>query len=152
MCTANCEKIFSVLRWFYGQRRTRLDPNRISKMAKIHSYYISNAKSQLQYYGNLLSEEEVQNHVIFATQNLNNFQEFEEENVLEVLLSNEDEETNPQLAREIVEKEELKRILQIEVYINLLNHVFIDNKNYTNIEENKFLEEFKKDGNRGNSI
>jgi hypothetical protein len=89
--------------------------------------------------------------VIFVTQNLNNFQEFEEENVLEILLSNEDEETNPQLAREIVGEEELKRILQIEVCVDLSNHVFIDNENPTNIEEKEFLEEFDEDGN-GNLI
>ena len=25
--SANCERIFSVLKWFYGQRHARLDPN-----------------------------------------------------------------------------------------------------------------------------
>ena len=35
--SANCERIFSVLRWFYGQRRTKLSATRISMIAKIHS-------------------------------------------------------------------------------------------------------------------
>ena len=82
------------------------------------------------------------------TQYLNNFQEFEEKNVLEILLSDEDEETNLQLAREIVGEKKLKRILQIKVYIDLSNHVFINNENSINIEEKEFLEEFDEDGNR----
>ena len=116
-------------------------------MAKIHSYYISNAKNQLQYYRNLLSEEEVQDQVIFTTQNLNNFQELEEESVLELLLSDEYEEIIPQVAKEIVGEEELKRILQIEVYIDFFNHVFTENENYINIEENEFMEKFSEDEN-----
>ena len=148
--SANCERIFSVLRWFYGQRRTRLDPSRISKMAKIHSYYISNAKNQLQYYGNLLSEKEVQDQVIFATQNLNNFQELEkeEEDNLELLLFDKEEEIIPQVAKEIIEEEELKRILQIEVYANLSNNIFTENENYINIEDNEVMEEFNENENK----
>ena len=86
--SANCERIFSVLRWFYGQRRTKLSTNRISMMAKIHSYYVSNAKNQLQYYGNLLSDIEVQNQVIYATQNLTDFQEIDEDDEFDSILLN----------------------------------------------------------------
>jgi hypothetical protein len=137
----------------YGQRRARLDPSRISKMAKIHFYYISNAKEQLQYYGNLLSDEEVQNHVIYATQNLTDFQEFQEESFLESSLLDEEEEIIPQLAKELVNEEELKRILEIEVCVDLSNQVFIDNDLYVNVNDNnEFVEEFVESENRNFNV
>jgi hypothetical protein len=144
--SANCERIFSVLRWFYGQRRTKLNPSRVSKMAKIHSYYISNAKSQLEYYGNLLSDEEVQNQVLYATRNFKNFQEIQEEEE-EVLLNdnliNEDNEIEePQYARVLVDEEELKRVLAIEVCIDLSNQIFHENNLYIESEKESIIEEF----------
>jgi hypothetical protein len=105
---ANCERIFSVLRWFYGQRRTKLNTNRISMMAKIHSYYVSNAKNQLQYYGNLLSDNEVQNQIIYATQNLTDFQEINDDDEFDTILLDDEDNIEPQLAKELVNEEELR--------------------------------------------
>nr|CAG8592574.1 13176_t:CDS:2 [Entrophospora candida] len=77
--SANCERIFSVLQWFFGQRRSRLDPNQISKMARIHSYYISNSKNLLQYFGQELTSEQIEAQVVNATYHLTNSNEIEED-------------------------------------------------------------------------
>ncbi|CAB5368538.1 unnamed protein product [Rhizophagus irregularis] len=47
---ASCERSFSVLGWFYGQRRTKLAVDRVEGMCKLHTYYITNAKRKLPYY------------------------------------------------------------------------------------------------------
>src|SRR4051812_2459083 len=36
--SASCERSFSVLGWFYGQRRTKLAAERIEGMCKLHTY------------------------------------------------------------------------------------------------------------------
>lgn len=48
--SASCEHSFSVLGWFYGQRRTKLAADWVEGMCKLHTYYISNAKRELPYY------------------------------------------------------------------------------------------------------
>jgi hAT family C-terminal dimerisation region len=130
--SANCERIFSVLRWFYGQRRTRLDPSRISKMAKIHSYYITNAKNQLEYYGNLLSDDKIQDQVLYATQNLTNLNEIQEEILFDDDFIIEDNES--QYAKVLVDEEELNWVLEIEVCVDLSNQIFNSNNNISYIE------------------
>ena len=142
--SANCERIFSVLRWFYGQRRTRLDPSRVSKMAKIHSYYISNAKSQLEYYGNHLLDNEIQDQVLYATRNLTNFQEIQEEEVLldDDFLNEYNEVEEPQYAKVLIDEEELNRVLAIEVCVDLSNQVFSENNLYIESEKEQIIEEF----------
>src|SRR3954470_17504821 len=108
-------------------------------MAKIHSYYVSNAKNQLQYYGNLLSDNEVQNQVIFATQNLTNFQEIDDDNEFETILLNDENNMEPQLAKVLVDNEEMRRVLAIEVCVDLSNQMFIDNKIQVNSKINDFF-------------
>jgi hypothetical protein len=125
--SANCERIFSVLKWFYGQRRTKLSPNRISMMAKIYSYYVSNAKNHLQYYGSLLSSDEIQNQVIYAIQNLTDLQEIIDDDSFEAILLDDKDNIEPQLAKDLVNEEELKRVLEIEVCVDLSNQIFIEN-------------------------
>ncbi|CAB5375336.1 unnamed protein product [Rhizophagus irregularis] len=48
--SASCERSFSVLGWFYGQRRTKLAVDRVEGICKLHTYYITNAKRELPYY------------------------------------------------------------------------------------------------------
>ncbi|POG79805.1 hypothetical protein GLOIN_2v1745891, partial [Rhizophagus irregularis DAOM 181602=DAOM 197198] len=54
---AGCERIFSVLGWMMNKRRTRLGIDRIQNMAKLHAYYITNAKAELKYVYQDLQEE-----------------------------------------------------------------------------------------------
>ncbi|POG57858.1 hypothetical protein GLOIN_2v1489032 [Rhizophagus irregularis DAOM 181602=DAOM 197198] len=54
---AGCEQIFSVLGWMMNKRRIRLGIDRIQNMAKLHAYYITNAKAALKYVYQDLQEE-----------------------------------------------------------------------------------------------
>nr|CAG8482667.1 8371_t:CDS:2 [Entrophospora candida] len=45
----NCEHLFPVLGWFMSKHRTCLNVERLNKMARLHTYYISNGKSLLNY-------------------------------------------------------------------------------------------------------
>jgi hypothetical protein len=48
---AACERIWSMLGWYYGKRRVRLSLHKIESMQKLAAFYISNAKKELPYYG-----------------------------------------------------------------------------------------------------
>ncbi|CAB5352478.1 unnamed protein product [Rhizophagus irregularis] len=44
-----CERIFSVMGWYMNKRRTRLSVNHLQNLTKLHTYYVSNAKTELKY-------------------------------------------------------------------------------------------------------
>ncbi|CAJ0847198.1 17125_t:CDS:2 [Entrophospora sp. SA101] len=69
--TASAERTFSILRWFYGQRRSRLSTTTIENLAKIHSYYVSNAKKEFNYYGKDITERETTLNCIFENAIIN---------------------------------------------------------------------------------
>ncbi|PKK56205.1 hypothetical protein RhiirC2_800528 [Rhizophagus irregularis] len=46
---AGCERIFSVMGWYMNKRRTRLSINHLQNLTKLHTYYVSNAKTELKY-------------------------------------------------------------------------------------------------------
>jgi len=46
-----CERIWSMLGWYYGKRRTRLALHKLESMQKLAAFYISNVKKELPYYG-----------------------------------------------------------------------------------------------------
>ncbi|PKB94619.1 hypothetical protein RhiirA5_438382, partial [Rhizophagus irregularis] len=46
---AGCERIFSVISWYMNKRRTRLSVNHLQNLTKLHTYYVSNAKTELKY-------------------------------------------------------------------------------------------------------
>ena len=72
---------------------------------------------------------------------------------MESSLLDEEEKIIPQLAKELVNEEELKRILEIEVCVDLSNQVFIDNDLYVNVDDNnEFVEEFVESGNRNFNV
>ncbi|CAG8669295.1 16660_t:CDS:2 [Gigaspora margarita] len=45
---ANCERNFSILKWFTEGRRTWLQVLRLESMVQLHSYYISNVEKELK--------------------------------------------------------------------------------------------------------
>ncbi|CAB4476985.1 unnamed protein product [Rhizophagus irregularis] len=55
--SASCEHVFSVLNWFTQKRRSRLKVEKVSNMARLHSFYISNAQQELNYVGKNLSDD-----------------------------------------------------------------------------------------------
>ncbi|CAG8825645.1 25598_t:CDS:2, partial [Racocetra persica] len=54
--SASCERIFSVLSWITQKRRSRLTVEKVSNIAKLHTYYLTNAQNELNYVANNLSE------------------------------------------------------------------------------------------------
>ena len=56
---ANCERNFSALKWMIGDRRTKLDVNKLEGMSKIRSYYLASIKEELLFYGKNLDENEL---------------------------------------------------------------------------------------------
>ncbi|POG82729.1 hypothetical protein GLOIN_2v1810840, partial [Rhizophagus irregularis DAOM 181602=DAOM 197198] len=58
-----CERVFSIIGWMANKRRTRLNIEKLESMAKLHTYYITNAKSELKFAYNTLSEDQFQNEI-----------------------------------------------------------------------------------------
>jgi hypothetical protein len=56
---ASCERVWSICGWTIGKRRTRLSVDNLEAMLKIHSYYITNSKSELTNYGKDRTAEEI---------------------------------------------------------------------------------------------
>ncbi|CAH1766807.1 10295_t:CDS:2, partial [Entrophospora sp. SA101] len=70
--SAGCERVFSILSWFYNQRRNNLDINRVKHMAIIHNYYISNEKKGFEYFGMNILDEEIYSKISEAEKLLEN--------------------------------------------------------------------------------
>jgi hypothetical protein len=51
----------------FGTYRSRLSPEKIESIAQIHSFYISNLKNELKYYGKELSESELRDSALALT-------------------------------------------------------------------------------------
>ncbi|KAF0468706.1 zinc finger bed domain-containing protein 1-like [Gigaspora margarita] len=54
------ERVFSTLDWLIEKKRTRLDINYLQSMAQIHSFYITNMKSELKFSKENFNEEELE--------------------------------------------------------------------------------------------
>jgi hypothetical protein len=73
---AGCERNFSVLKWFYGDRRTRLDINRIESMSMMRSFWVSNVKKEMALYGKEISADDLR-HCIQTSSVIDEFDEYE---------------------------------------------------------------------------
>ena len=130
--SASCERNFSGLGWFYGNRRYNLNTTTIESMSKIRHFYLTNAHSELQYSSKNHTEEDLAK--MLKESNLFNDDELEEE---------EEEEDNDNLENESIED----KIPQHEVYvlimtkdIDLTNPIFdneSEDESDTNDKENE---------------
>jgi hypothetical protein len=57
--SASCEHGFSKLGWLLGKYRINLNTQSLESLAKMSSYYLSNLKKELVYYGQNISTEEI---------------------------------------------------------------------------------------------
>jgi hypothetical protein len=132
--TASSERLFSVLRWFYGQRRSRLATKTVENLAKIHTYYVTNAKKEFNYYGKDLSEKEVTSKCILSTMNLGegfgdendfltDYDEYEN-------INSDDDDLN-------IELDDDATTLKIEEIVDLGDPIFNIDQNNDNINENQ---------------
>ncbi|CAG8815306.1 14344_t:CDS:2, partial [Dentiscutata erythropus] len=56
---AACERLFSILNWYLGKRRTRISIERLEVIAQMHSFLVENAKSELSYVEQNLCQEDL---------------------------------------------------------------------------------------------
>jgi hypothetical protein len=73
---AGCERNFSVLKWFYGDRHTRLDINRIKSMSMMRSFWMTNVKNEMAFYGKEISADDLRHCTQISTV-IDEFDEYE---------------------------------------------------------------------------
>jgi hypothetical protein len=73
-----CERVFSVLGWMCTKRRSRLSTDRMETMAKLHSYYVSNASKEMNYAFSGLKQDEFLNEL---NKSFNEITEFSEDEI-----------------------------------------------------------------------
>lgn len=100
--SSSCERSFSIFSWYFSRRRGRLLVDRVAGMAKIHTYYITNVKDGMEYYGTNMSIEEVQklmNEAVYALdEEINEWHE--EEDFEEIVNNDEADDTDLNLGSE----------------------------------------------------
>src|SRR5436190_7407961 len=74
---AGCERNFSILKWFYGDRRTRLDISRVESMSMIRSFWMTNIKKEMAFYGKEITDDNLRHCAQFSTV-IDKFDEFNE--------------------------------------------------------------------------
>ena len=105
---AACERIWSMLGWYYGKRRTRLALHKLESMQKLAAFYISNAKKELPYYGIDKTAGELR-------QIINEMNIFGDDDDEDTIPDSEDPDTE----RDIEEEAEEEENLIIERWVNL---------------------------------
>jgi len=99
---ASCERIWSSVGWIYGKRQTRLSIQTIEALAKIHRYYLTNAKKELHYSQPSISNDKI---VELVKESLSEGYEESFEEDESVVLSNLYE---PEVSESIIENEKLE--------------------------------------------
>jgi hypothetical protein len=64
---AGCERNFSLLKWFYGDRRTRLNTNRIESMSMMRSFWMTNIKKELAFHGKEITNDDLRHCTQIST-------------------------------------------------------------------------------------
>jgi len=120
------ERLFSILKWMLGDRHTNMSITRLEALAKIRSYYMTNIKSELHFYGKLLTEADLREcSNISSVATILNLEEFD--------CDNEHEDTEsilPSLDLNISEIIDLTLNYNIEMDNNNNNTMKIHNKIY----------------------
>jgi hypothetical protein len=99
--SASCERVFSILRWFYGKRRLSLQTSKVESMAKIRSYYVSKANDELKYASSKYSKDELK---VMVDESLDNLEEDFEDSEPERILVEPDEIPNHTVSVLILEE------------------------------------------------
>ena len=129
--SASCERMFSVLGWLYGKRRTNLDVDTIESMAKIRHFYQNNIRLKLTFLKEQ-TDEEFHNLVDLVDKSVF----FEDED------NNNDNENNDEDGYEEVIESQIPNhevYVLIEDNVDLTNSIFLENNNEINEEEEEDL-------------
>ncbi|CAG8578310.1 20554_t:CDS:2 [Gigaspora rosea] len=131
--SANCDRIFSLLGWIYGNHRTRLDFDRLEGLAKVYRFNLSNPIDQLRHMQITEITPEMMTDIAETV-----FKEFEESLIKE-------ENTESSNPTEGLYLDEPNLNLNISNFIDLNSSVFTS----TNFEnyENEELNENESDNN-----
>ncbi|CAG8832937.1 22199_t:CDS:2, partial [Cetraspora pellucida] len=113
--SVSCERNFSLLIWLTGNKRTQIDIQNLETIAKLCTYYNSNAKKELSYFANEMTEDEIRKEGFDKN---------------ELLLFN-----NLDFSESYMTRENL--VLFLEENLDLNNEIFIDDlENFPDIEDN----------------
>ncbi|RIB04673.1 hypothetical protein C2G38_2148909 [Gigaspora rosea] len=121
--SASCERKFSLLTWLTSNKRIQLNTQKLETIAKLCTYYNSNAKKELSYFANNMDEKQLLE--ILNQTNIENFKEvLEREDVDEdELLLFDNLELN-ESSFSIKTKDDL--VLFLENSIDLNDNFFVD--------------------------
>lgn len=135
---AVCERNFSTLKWFFGERRTKLNLLRIESMAKIRSYYISNSEKELKFYDKNISENELHKNINESVITYNAFEDgiLENNENLEFLEESENLEESEYL--NVNENEELENSSGEENENELVSSTNLDLSQYVDLSLPEF--------------
>ena len=56
---AGCERNFSILKWFYGDFWTCLDISKVESMSMMHTFWMTNIKKEMAYYGREITDDDL---------------------------------------------------------------------------------------------
>ena len=133
--SASCERVFSTIGWFYGNRMTSLKIKKVEDMAKIFFYHKSNIKKELQYFEDVTHQE--------LKKILQNFEYVsDEEDEEEDILSEEEDEDDYYVDDENINQRSISD-LKIEEIINLNSDIFNNSVN---------VDDFNRFGTNDNSL
>ncbi|CAG8476096.1 24403_t:CDS:2, partial [Gigaspora rosea] len=127
-----CERNFSLLTWLTGNKRIQIDIQNLETIAKLCTYYNSNAKKELSYFANEMTENEVLE--ILNQTNIKTFEEKLEKEGLNkdelLLFNNLDFGETYTMTREIL-------VLFLEENLDLNDEIFVDDlEKFPDIEDN----------------
>jgi hypothetical protein len=123
---AVCERNFSMLKWFLGERRTNLTLSKIEFMAKIRSYYISNTDKEIRYRNKNLSENELRKSI---DESVVTYDIFENNEILERNENLEQENLNEPDDENTEDENISSTILNINQFVNLTLPEFLSTGN-----------------------
>ncbi|CAG8854570.1 22556_t:CDS:2, partial [Gigaspora margarita] len=98
---AGCERIWSICGWMTGKRRANLSVESLESLVKIHSYYITNRKSEL----NLYNEYDLDDDEGTIWENLNLLEMVDLENNIFK------DSTNNQVTENLIDEDELNTFI-----------------------------------------
>jgi hypothetical protein len=133
---AVCERNFSMLKWFFGEKRMNLNLSKIESMAKIRSYYISNTDKEIRFRDKNLSEHELRNNI---NESVITYDTFEKNGILErdeniECERNENLEENTEIENESSTSLNINQFvdLTLPAFLTTGNNLFTNNRLDTN--------------------
>ncbi|GBC45176.2 ribonuclease H-like domain-containing protein [Rhizophagus irregularis DAOM 181602=DAOM 197198] len=139
---ANCERVWSICGWMTGKRRTRLSVENLEAMSKIHSYYITNSKSELTNYGKDRTTDEICATLNNARRHIEEYEieEYDEKQMEEMIMARSSDDDDEQIP---LQELEISKVLDLELMFG--NKLAMNKQLEIDDELNKFIQELDKE-------